>query len=234
MPLPDRGIAIHASTLLARCLLLAPLATAAFAQIDPPSTAATNPALSPSAAFRPITGKERAQWAIVGTVGPASLLGGLFSSGWGTLWNQPPEYGTHWQGFADRYGMRLTGLATSNAMEASLGAIWGEDPRYVRASGEGVGQRLGHVVKMAFLAPNKNGHLRPAFARYAAIAGSNYLSNTWRVDSEANLSRASMRVGLGFLGRIAGNAWDEFWPDLKQSFFHASDHVSERSGTRSD
>ena len=183
---------------------------------------------------QPITGKERAQWAVAGTVGPASLLGGLFSSGWGTLWNQPHEYGTHWQGFADRYGMRLTGLATSNAMEASLGAIWGEDPRYVRASGEGVGQRLGHVVKMAFLAPNKNGHLRPAYARYAAIAGNNYLSNTWRVDSEASLSRASMRVGLGFLGRIAGNAWDEFWPDLKQSLFHASNPVDGRSGTHPD
>ena len=100
-------------------------------------------------------------------------------------------------------------------MEAGLGAIWGEDPRYVRASGEGFGGRLGHVVKMAFLAQNRDGHTMPAFARYAAITGSSYLSNTWRVDSDATVGRATIRVGLGFLGRIAGNAWDEFWPDVK-------------------
>jgi hypothetical protein len=158
----------------------------------------------------------------------------LFSSGWGTLWNQPREYGTHWQGFADRYGMRLTGLATSNAMEASLGAIWGEDPRYLRASGEGVGQRLGHAVKMAFLAPNKNGQLRPAYARYAAITGSNYLSNTWRVDSDASIRHATIRVGLGLLGRIAGNAWDEFWPDIKAGLLHGSEPAGGPPGTRSD
>jgi hypothetical protein len=177
---------------------------------------------------QPITSKERASWALESTVGADSLLGGVISAGWGTIFNTPHEYGTHWEGFGDRYGMRLTGIATSNAMEAGLGAVWGEDPRYIRASGEGFGGRLGHAVKRAFLAQNKDGHLMPAYSRYMAIAGSNYLSNTWRANSEANASHAAMRVGLGFLGRIGGNIWQEFWPDVKQGFFHRSpqDHAA--------
>ncbi len=130
--------------------------------------------------------------------------------------------------------MRFTGLATSNTMEAGLGAIWGEDPRYFRATSESFPARLGHVVKMAFLAQNKEGDLRPAFARYAAITGSNYLSNTWRVDSDATLSRATIRVGFGFLGRIAGNAWDEFWPDVKERISRKSDQPSGASAILHD
>ena len=203
---------------LALAIIVAPV----LSQTDPASTAST----SPDTAVQPINGSERVNWVAESTVGPASLLGGTISAGWGTLFNTPHEYGPHWEGFGDRYGMRLTGIATSNTMEAALGAIWGEDPRYVRAAGERFGGRVGHVVKMAFVARNREGHLMPAFARYAGITGSSYISNTWRVDSDATISRATIRVGLGFLGRIAGNAWDEFWPDAKEKLFHRSDRAS--------
>jgi hypothetical protein len=167
----------------------------------------------------PITAKERVRWVVASSVGPASLAAGLFSAGWGTLRNVPREYGPHWQGYGERYGMRLTGIATSNVMEAGLGAIWGEDPRYVRAEGAPVGSRIGHIMKMTFLAHNRDGKTMPAYARYIAIPGHNFLSNTWRADSEATASRASIRIGLGFLGRLGGHALEEFWPDVRQRFF---------------
>ena len=58
------------------------------------------------------------RWVVESSVGPASLAGGLFSAGWGTLFNVPREYGTHWEGYGERYGMRLTGIASSNLAEA--------------------------------------------------------------------------------------------------------------------
>jgi len=183
-------------------------------------TSPTLAATSSSDDAKPITGKERMQWVANSTVGPASLAGGVISAGWGTLFNTPREYGTHWEGFGDRYGMRLTGVATSNVMEAGLGAMWGEDPRYQRYAEGPFGARLGHIVKMTFMAKNRNGDLMPAYGRMTAIAGSNFMSNTWRADSEATASRATMRIGLGFLGRMAGNAFEEFWPDVKQKMFH--------------
>lgn len=168
----------------------------------------------------PIAAAQRLKWVAISTIGPASLVGGVVSAGWGTLYNSPREYGPHWEGFGDRYGMRLTGISTSNAMEAGLGALWHEDPRYNRIPDQSFGRRVRHVIAMTFLAPDARGGMRPAFARYMAISGNNFLSNTWREASESTNNRALMRTGLGFLGRMAGNAFEEFWPDVKQKVHH--------------
>ncbi len=169
--------------------------------------------------YQPITGEERVKWVVFSTVGPKSLAGGLISAGWGTLYNRPSEYGTHWEGFGKRYGMRLTGVSVSNTMEAGLGALWGEDPRYFRVAGQPFKSRVGHVVKWTFLAQNREGRTMPAYARYIAIPGNNFLSNTWRPDSEADVGHASLRTLLGFVGRMADNAFDEFWPDVNRKLF---------------
>jgi hypothetical protein len=173
---------------------------------------------SSSSSDQPINAKQRADWFALSTFGPESLAGGVISAGWGTLFNRPREYGTHWEGFGKRYGMRLTGVSVSNATEASIGAIWGEDPRYVRCQSESFGGRVGHVVKMTFVARNRQGQLRPAYARYIAIPGNNFISNAWRADSEATVGNASLRTVLGFVGRMSGNAFQEFWPDVRQHF----------------
>jgi len=166
--------------------------------------------------YQPMTGEDRLRWAVVSTVGPRSLMSGVFSAGLGTLTNSPEEYGPHWDGFGKRYGMRLTGIATGNVIEAGLGAAWGEDPRYFRAEGQPVGSRIGNAVKMTFLARNKDGGIRPAYARYIAVAGNNVLSNTWRADSEATAADASLRIGIGFLSRMGSNLLSEFLPDMKR------------------
>ena len=145
--------------------------------------------------------------------------GALFSAGWGTLMDVPKAYGTHWEGFGERYGMRIAGLAVSNTMEAGLGAIWGEDPRYVRDPGAPFKNRVGHAIKMTFMAENRDGNLMPAYARFMAIPGSNFLSNTWRTDSDATVYHASVRTGLRFLGRFGSNTFQEFWPDVRQKLF---------------
>jgi len=59
----------------------------------------------------------------------------------------------------------------------------------------------------------------PAYARYIAIPGNNFLSNTWRVSSEATTNRALARTGYGVVSEVAGNAWTEFWPDVKRMVF---------------
>ena len=62
--------------------------------------------------------------------------------------------------------------------------------------------------------------LTPAYARFIAIPGSNFLSNTWRVSGDDTAGSACIRTGLGFAGRFGSNAFDEFWPDVKQKVFH--------------
>jgi hypothetical protein len=165
-------------------------------------------------ALSPITGKQRLTWIVKATIGPESLAGGVWSAGLGSWKNKPPEYGRGWDGFAKRYGMRLTGVSTGNAIEGTLGAAWGEDPRYPRSGTGSLWQRVGHSAKMTFAAPYADGHVGPSYARYAGIVGNNFLSNSWRVDSEATTRAALTRAAFGVLGRFTGNMFDEFWPSV--------------------
>jgi hypothetical protein len=196
------------------------LASAAMGQALMPGTLAafSSSAASSSDARQPITGQQRIQWAVRNSIGP----GLLFSAGLGTLFDVPKAYGTHWEGFGERYGIRLTAIAVSNTTAAGLGAIWGEDPRYMRDAGAPFKNRIGHAIKMTFMAQNRDGDLMPAYARFIAIPGSNFLSNSWRTDSDATLSHAAIRTGFRFLGRLGTNSFDEFWPDVKQKLLNRS------------
>jgi hypothetical protein len=170
--------------------------------------------------YQPITAEGRLGWFVRSTVGPKSLVGGLFSAGIGTALDHPSEYGTHWVGFAQRYGMRLTGVSTGNAIEATLGSAWGEDPRYFHTRHRPVGERVKNVLDLTFRAYHPDGERHPAYARYVAIFGNNFLSNTWRVQSEADWQHAMVRTAEGFGCRILSNAFSEFVPQVWRSVRH--------------
>jgi len=72
---------------------------------------------------------------------------------------------------------------------------------------------------MAVVAPRRDGHLEPAYARFIAYPASNFLSNTWRVSSEATTNQALARTGYAFLGKIGSNAFSEFWPSVRRAVF---------------
>ena len=169
--------------------------------------------------YQPIRPVQRLTWFARSTIGVQSLGVGVMSGAYRTALNEPPEYEGTWKGFSKRYGMRLTGVATSNAMEASLGALWDEDPRYFRTEGQPFGGRIKHVIKLTFAAYSSDGSLKPAYGRHIGNFGSSYLSNTWRTHSEASGQDAFVRGIMGIVGRMSGNAFLEFWPDVKQRLF---------------
>lgn len=160
----------------------------------------------------PISADARLHWLLAENLAPASLLENVAIGAEETLTNSPREYKPHWAGFGERVGMVTANYGVRTVMEAGLGSIWGEDPRYDRTEGRVFSRRLGHVVKMTFLARNRAGHAMPAYSRFLAIPGSSFLENTWMPDSEATVGDAAVRTGLGFLSRMAENAWKEFRP----------------------
>ena len=165
--------------------------------------------------YAPPTQAQRLEWAAFNTVGPASLVSGALSSALATHHNHPYEYGRHWRGYWQRQGLRLSGAATSNLMEAELGALWGEDPRYRRSTSSDTGRRLWHATKSSFLAYDRQGRTRPAYARLIAVPSSHVISTTWRPHSQHAPDVTAIRIGLGFVGRIASNTLVEFWPDVR-------------------
>jgi hypothetical protein len=162
------------------------------------------------------TQQQRLKWVGFATLGAPHIAGGLITGAIATARNRPPEYGPHWDGYFKRQGIRLTNAGTSNLIEAELGALWGEDPRYRRAPKSSVKGRIWYVTKTAFLSPDRKGNLRPAYARFVAIPASNVISNSWRPESERTAGETSTRVGLGFAVRMASNAFIEFWPDVRR------------------
>jgi hypothetical protein len=168
-----------------------------------------------------ITTWRRLRWFDEKTFGVSNLGGSIPGAAWMTFMDRPHEAGPHWEGFGERYGVSVSTNAVSNAMEAGMGAIWGEDPRYRRDGADiPLKSRLGHVVKWTVFAPNRNGELRPAYARFIGISGSSLISNAWREPSDTSAEHSLDRIGYGFLGRMGSNAFDEFWPDVKQRLFH--------------
>jgi hypothetical protein len=76
------------------------------------------------------------------------------------------------------------------------------------------------VVRLTFAARVGTNTFKPAYPRYIAVFGVNFLSNSWRVNSEANAHDALLRSAEGFGGVLAANAFEEFWPDVKKRLFH--------------
>jgi hypothetical protein len=169
--------------------------------------------------YRPITPSESLRWFLTSTIGPAHMAGVAFVPAAGTALNRPEEYGPHWEGFANRSGMGMAGSATGNAMEASVGLLLREDTRYFRVPQQAFRTRFGNVGRLTFLARNESGRSEPAYARYIGIVGNNFLSNAWRVHSEANAKDAVLRSSEGFAGRMAANAFQESWRDVKRQAF---------------
>jgi hypothetical protein len=188
---------------------------------DPNSLPATPlPQLTLNETYVPITIGQRWYWMFTETLGPWHLVGGLIPPAYGTAVNKPREDGPHWGGFAERYGIRLTGVATSNVMEAGISTLWRKDPRYFRAPGRPFGARVKNIVMQTFESRDHDGNFSLAYPRYMAIVGSNFLSNTWRPDSEADTYHAIIRSFEGFGGQVISNTWEEFWPDIDSRLFH--------------
>ena len=57
--------------------------------------------------------------------------------------------------------------------------------------------RAKHIVDLTYRSYRKDGERYPAYARYAADLGNNFLSNTWRVSSEADWQHALVRSAEG-------------------------------------
>ena len=181
-----------------------------------PATADPQSPPQAEAPYSPITGAGRVDWIVDGTAGPKSLGVGVLSSTWSTAWNTPEEWGRTARGWGKRYAAREVDVTLSNTLEAGIGAIWGEDPRYIRAPRGPIRSRVAYAMKTVVLARRRDGRLAPAWARYAGNTVNNLIENTWLPPSVTTGQQTAIRTANAFAGRLLGNLWEEFWPDIRK------------------
>ena len=139
---------------------------------------------------------------------------------WQTAWDTPEEWGRSWSDAGKRYLAREADVAISNTLEAGLGALWHEEPRYIPSHRRGVRARTYYAMKTVFLAQRSDGRLAPAWGRYVANTLNNVIENAWLPPSVTTPEQTLIRSADGFLGRLIGNIYEEFWPDAKRLLHH--------------
>jgi hypothetical protein len=174
------------------------------------------PAPPPVDAYVPISRTERVEWIVGGTVGPSSLAVGFVAAGLQPGFKLPRDWGWTWHGYGRRYAEREADVAISNTIEAGLGALWGEEPRYIPSGRHGAWPRTRYALKTVFLAQRSSGRLAPAWGRYAGNVFNNLIENTWLPRGVTTWDKTTLRSADGFFGRAAGNLWNEFWPDIRK------------------
>jgi hypothetical protein len=184
----------------------------------PALAAAQDPAQGPPAGapYTPPTGRDRVNWVVEGTASLPVLVFNLGDSAVSTYANWPKEWGRGLAGFSKRVADEEAYSAVSGTLEAGIGSLWGEDPRYRRSDQHGVWRRTRHTLVAVVAAPRSDGHLAPAWARFAAEPGAIEIENTWLPLSARTSSATAWRVGEDFMFRAVSNVWDEFWPDLRK------------------
>lgn len=164
--------------------------------------------------YTPITPTERLDWSADGLVGRPAVVAAIAGDLWQTAWNTPPEWGRTWRGAGLRLAQREVDVALSTGIEAGLGALWSEDPRYLRLGRGGIARRVGYAMRTVFLAPRKHGEMAPAWARYAGNTVNNVIENAWLPPSQRTWQATLIRSGNSVFGRVATNVWGEFGPDV--------------------
>lgn len=176
----------------------------------------TVPTIPVAPVYAPPTTSERVTWVVRGTVSIPVIGVNAIDSVWSTRVNWPEEWGRGPKGFARRFADETAYGTISDAIEAGVGTLWGEDPRYRRAAAGTTWRRVHHAMVSTVLAPRRDGHLAPAWGRFGAIAAATGIENTWLPPSARTPGSTVWRVADDLIWRAASNVWDEFWPDVRR------------------
>lgn len=97
-------------------------------------------------------------WAM-NTFGPVGVLRSAASAALQFGANTPREWGQDWEGYGQRFGTALATNAINQSTLSLVSAVTQQDPIYYRCPCTGFGPRLGHVIKMTFMARNRAGQM---------------------------------------------------------------------------
>jgi hypothetical protein len=104
------------------------------------------------------TRQERFEWWARNMLGPSAVAGNLASAAWGQwVSDEPTEWPNDDDGYVKRLGVASATTAITETSFALLSATFRQDARYYRCPCSGLGPRIGHALKMTFVARTPDG-----------------------------------------------------------------------------
>lgn len=136
--------------------------------------------------------------------------------------NDDPKYGQGPGPYAQRFGAACADIASQNFFsDAVMASLLREDPRYFRMGPEfGFWRRVGHALNRTVITRTDAG--KDTF-NYAGIIGMGMgiaLSNAYYPPASVNGTEMGKRFGTSLASAGLLNILPEFWPDIRQKFFH--------------
>jgi hypothetical protein len=175
-------------------------ASATFAQTQSPSPATQTPATT---TYKRPEKKERVDRYVRSMFGPITIGRNLASAGISTWKNSPEEWGPHWDGYGKRFASSMAKGVISNTTSFALEEAFKLDSRYVRATGKGVGYRIGNALISPLTARNKSGQRVFGFPRIAGTYASHVIAaQTWypeRYNWRDGMRSATISLGTSAL-----------------------------------
>ncbi len=150
---------------------------------------------------------------------PLVILSGALA-GLGQLTDQDAGFGQGLKGFAHRLATNYADQAMGNMFtEGLFPMMLREDPRYFRRGAGSKWGRAGYALSRVMVTETDSGHKRFNYSEWLGNASAVAISNLYYPDNRTatdNALKLLEQVGTDAVSQVL----KEFWPDIKQKFFH--------------
>jgi len=176
----------------------------------------------PNQAIAPLSVKQKFELFLRETVDPFTILSGAAGAALSQADNDDPKYGQGSGPYAERFGAAVADITTQNFFsDAVLSSVLHEDPRYFRRGPQyRFWYRVGYSLSRVVVTKTDAGKDIFNFANIGGMALGIGLSNAYYPDRSVHGSEVAARFGTSLVASALSNILPEFWPDMKQKFFH--------------
>jgi hypothetical protein len=177
---------------------------------------------NPEKNIAPLTVKQKFELFAKETFDPFIAVSSAAGAALSQADNDHPKYGQGSGPYAERFGAAIADVTTQNFFsDAVLSSLLHEDPRYFRRGPEyRFWPRLGYALSRVVVTRTDAGKTRFNNSGIFGMAMGIALSNAYYPNSSVSGNVVAVRLGTSLVSSALSNILPEFWPDMKQKFFH--------------
>jgi hypothetical protein len=162
--------------------------------------------------YVPLTQQQRLHAYLTQLVGPGALVESAASAGINQWRNTPGEWKQGSAAYGYRYASSFGIHVVNLSVQTGVGALLGEDNRYIRSSDSAFGRRLKYALLSTVAAHSRTGSRRVSISNISAFTAAAFVSRTWQPPSTSHVTDAMQNIGVSLGVSAAANVAREFLP----------------------